>query len=149
MVTLLSTHSELAVRDGRASFEDQVVSTAATEEISEGAELGRFLSEYSPKSDPLEFALNQNSVDRKTWEPSVAGILLFNDTPVAILSRKCSVKIVRYGTKEDDPERDHLESIATLAAIIAARGMRFRRRDAEAQRSIWESSACFTQPLCV
>lgn len=105
---------ELQFARGAASFEDQVVSTVATEEVSEGSELRRFLSEYSPKSDPLEFALNQNLVDRKTWEPRVAGILLFNDSPVAVLPRKCSVKIVRYGTKEDDPERDHLESIVTL-----------------------------------
>lgn len=105
---------ELQFAKGAASFEDQVVPTAATEEVSDGAELRRFLSEYSPKSDPLEFAINQNLVDRKTWEPRVAGILLFNDNPVAVLPRKCSVKVVRYGTKEDDPERDHLESIVTL-----------------------------------
>jgi ATP-dependent DNA helicase RecG len=105
---------ELQFAKGAASFEDQVLPAAATEEVSEGAELRKFLSEYSPKSDPLEFALNQNLVDRKTWEPRVAGVLLFNDSPVAILPRKCSVKIVRYGTKEDDPERDHLESIVTL-----------------------------------
>jgi len=30
------------------------------------------------------------------------------------MPRKCSVKIVRYETKEDDPERDHLKSTATL-----------------------------------
>ena len=105
---------ELQFAKGAASFEDHALSTAATEEVSEGAELRRFLSEYSPKSDPLEFALNQNLVDRKTWEPRVAGVLLFNDNPVAILPRKCSVKIVRYETREEDPEREHLASIFTL-----------------------------------
>ena len=105
---------ELQFAKGASSFEDQVLPAAATEEVSEGKELRKFLAEYSPKSDPLEFALNQNLVDRRTWEPRVAGILLFNDSPVAILPRKCSVKIVRYETKEDDPERDQLKSIVTL-----------------------------------
>jgi len=105
---------ELQFAKGTASFEDQVLPGVPTEEVSEGAELQKFLSEYSPKSDPLEFALNQNVVDRKTWEPRVAGILLFNSSPAAILPRKCSVKIVRYETREDDPERDHLKSTVPL-----------------------------------
>jgi ATP-dependent DNA helicase RecG len=105
---------ELQFAKGAASFEDQVLPNAPTEEVSEGTELQRFLSEYSPKSDPLEFVLNQNLVDRKTWEPKVAGLLLFNDNPAAVLPRKCSVKIVRYETREDDPERDHLKSSVAL-----------------------------------
>jgi ATP-dependent DNA helicase RecG len=34
--------------------------------------------------------------------------------PPAVLPRKCALKIVRYETKEDDPERDHLKSTLTL-----------------------------------
>ena len=109
---------ELQFAKGAASFEDQILPDTPTEEVSEGTELQRFLSEYSPKSDPLEFVLNQNLVDRKTWEPKVAGILLFNSNPAAILPRKCSVKIVRYETKEDDPERDHLKSVLTLEGAL-------------------------------
>lgn len=105
---------ELQFAKGAASFEDQLLPNAATEDISETSELHRFLSEYSPQSDPLEFVVNQNLVDRKTWEPRVAGVLLFNENPAAIMPRKCSVKIVRYETKEDDPERDHLKSTLTL-----------------------------------
>lgn len=105
---------ELQFAKGAASFEDQVLANTGTEEVSEGNELRKFLSEYSPKSDALEFVLNQNLVDRKTWQPKVAGILLFNDSPAAVLPRKCSVKIVRYETREDDPERDHLKSTTTL-----------------------------------
>jgi ATP-dependent DNA helicase RecG len=105
---------ELQYAKGAASFEDQTLPKTPTEEVSEGGELLRFLAEYSPKTDPLEFALNQNLVDRRTWEPKVAGILLFNDNPAAVVPVKCSVKIVRYETKEDDPERDHLKSTSTL-----------------------------------
>lgn len=105
---------ELQFAKGAASFEDQVLVNIAPEEVSEGAELGRFLSGYSPRSDPLEFALNQNLIDRKSWEPKVAGVLLFSNCPAANMPTKCSVKIVRYETKDDDPERDHLKSTLSL-----------------------------------
>lgn len=105
---------ELKFAKGAASFEDQILSNAATEEVSDSGELRTFLAGYSPKSDPLEFVLNQNLVDRRTWEPRVAGVLLFNSAPAALVPRKCSVKVVRYETKEDDPERDHLKSTVTL-----------------------------------
>ena len=109
---------DLQFAKGAVSFEDQLIRNLATEEVSEGSELQRFLSEYSPKSDPLEFALNQNLVDRKTWEPRVAGVLLFNDNPAAVMPRKCSVRIARYETKEDDPERDHLKATVTLEGAL-------------------------------
>src|SRR5207247_7543492 len=48
---------DLQFAKGAASFEDQVLPGTPTEEVSEGTELQRFISEYSPKSDPLEFAL--------------------------------------------------------------------------------------------
>lgn len=111
---------DLQFAKGAVSFEDQVLRNAPTEEVSEGAELQRFLAEYSPKSDALEFALNQNLIDRKTWEPKVAGILLFNGNPAAVMPRKCSVKIARYETREDDPERDHLKSTRTLEGPLYA-----------------------------
>jgi ATP-dependent DNA helicase RecG len=105
---------ELQFAKGAASFEDQVLSSTPTEEVSDAEELRRFLAQYSPKTDPLEFTLNQNLVDRKTWEPRVAGILLFNSNPASVMPRKCSVRIARYETKEDDPERDHLKTTLTL-----------------------------------
>jgi len=105
---------ELQFAKGAASFEDQILPSTPTEEVSEAEELGRFLAQYSPKTDPLEFTLNQNLVDRKTWEPRVAGILLFNSNPPSVMPRKCSVKIARYETKEDDPERDHLKTTLAL-----------------------------------
>ena len=105
---------DLQFAKGAASFEDQLLASASPEEIVEAEELKRFLSEYSPKTDPIEFVSNQNLMDRKTWEPRVAGILLFNANPSSLLPRKCAVKIARYETREDDPERDHLKETVTL-----------------------------------
>lgn len=109
---------ELQFAKGAASFEDQVLSGTPTEEVSETDELKRFLAEYSPKTDPLEFTLNQNLVDRKTWKPRVAGILLFNPNPPSVMPRKCSVRVARYETKEDEPERDHLKATLTLESPL-------------------------------
>ena len=44
----------------------------------------------------------------------MAGILLFHANPVAVIPRKCAVKIARYETREDDPERDHLAHQETI-----------------------------------
>ena len=62
----------------------------------------------NPKSDPLEFVLNQNLLDPREWQPRVASALLFAPQPSAFVPKKCAVKITRYETSEDDPERDHL-----------------------------------------
>lgn len=106
--------TELAFAKGAASFEDQLLREVGAEHIVESEELTAFLSDYSPRTDPLEFCINQNLLHYQTWEPRVASILLFHDRPSAVSPRKCAVKITRYETKEDDPERDHLAHQATL-----------------------------------
>lgn len=106
--------TELAFAKGSVSFEDQVLKGVPSEQIVDAPELKSFLAEYSPKTDPLDFCLNQNLLDFKTWEPRVASVLLFHPNPSAVNSRKCALKITRYETKEDDPERDHLAVQATV-----------------------------------
>lgn len=106
--------TELSFAKGAVTFEDQLVSSIPPEQIVEAVELRSFLMDYSPKTDPLDFVLNQNLLDYKTWEPRVASALLFHGTPSAVIPRKCAVKITRYETKEDDPERDHLAEQVTI-----------------------------------
>ena len=106
--------TELSFAKGASSFEDQLLKDIPAEQVVETAELAHFLADYSPKTDPLEFCINQNLIDYKTWEPRVASALLFHNTPSAAIPRKCAVKITRYETKEDDPERDHLAEQRTV-----------------------------------
>ena len=106
--------TELAFAKGAVSYEDYSVDDAIAEDIVDSPRLGEFLADYSPKSDPLEFALNRNLLDRKSFKPKVAGVLLFAKTPASLMPKKCSVRIVRYETKEDEPERDHLGAIESL-----------------------------------
>jgi ATP-dependent DNA helicase RecG len=100
--------TELTFAKGASSFEDQLLKNLPAEQVVESKELQTFLADYSPKTEPLEFCINQNLLDYKSWEPRVAATLLFHELPSAVMPRKCAVKITRYETKEDDPERDHL-----------------------------------------
>ena len=106
--------TELAFAKGAISFEDQLLKTVPVEQVVDSKELASFLFDYSPKTDPLEFCINQNLLDFKTWEPRVASVLLFHPFPSAVNPRKCALKITRYETKEDDPERDHLAKQITI-----------------------------------
>ncbi|MCU7842005.1 MAG: putative DNA binding domain-containing protein [Candidatus Thiodiazotropha sp. (ex Troendleina suluensis)] len=106
--------AQLSFAKGSSTFEDQILKEVPPEQIVEADELRTFLSEYSPKTDPLDFVINQNLLDNRTWEPRVASVLLFHQAPSALVPRKCAVKITRYETKEDDPERAHLAEQRTI-----------------------------------
>ncbi|MDH5731122.1 MAG: putative DNA binding domain-containing protein [Gammaproteobacteria bacterium] len=106
--------AQLQFAKGSSTYEDQLLKDIPPEQIVESKELISFLSEYSPKTDPLDFVINQNLLDNKSWEPRVASALLFHTSPSSVIPRKCAVKITRYETKEDDPERDHLAEQLTI-----------------------------------
>jgi len=106
--------AQLSFAKGSTTYEDQLLKDVQPEQVVESDELSSFLSEYSPKTDPLDFVINQNLLDNRTWEPRVAVVLLFHPAPSGLVPRKCAVKITRYETKEDDPERDHLAEQVTI-----------------------------------
>lgn len=100
---------ELQFAKGATSFEDFIVSTVAAEVVYESNEIKSFLNGFSPRTEPLEYVISENLIDPKNYDPRVSGLLLFANNPSAVLPRKCAVKIVRYETKEEEPERDYLK----------------------------------------
>lgn len=104
----------LSFAKGAVSFEDTAVESALAEDVVESPRVTEFLADYSPRTDPLELCISKNLIDRKTFKPKVGGILLFANEPASLMPKKCSVRIVRYETKEDDPERDHLGAIESV-----------------------------------
>lgn len=104
----------LSYSKGESSYEDTVVNSAVAEDIFESEEIRNFLNDYSPKSDPIDFTVNQNLVDRTTYDPRTAGILLFSANPTPLLPKRCGIKITRYDTSEDVPEREHLKKQHTI-----------------------------------
>jgi ATP-dependent DNA helicase RecG len=109
---------ELSFAKGETSYEDLVYRDARAEDIFESFEIKRFLKDYAPQSDPIDFTVNQNLVDRSSYEPKMSGLLLFNDNPVAILPRKCGIKITRYDTSEKIPEREHLKEQVNIEGSL-------------------------------
>jgi ATP-dependent DNA helicase RecG len=108
----------LSFAKGESSYEDMVFKDAKAEDIFESKEITRFLLDYSPNSDPIDFTINQNLVDRDSYDPRMAGLLLFNDNPVALVPRKCGIKITRYETEESIPEREHLKKQISIEGCL-------------------------------
>jgi ATP-dependent DNA helicase RecG len=105
---------ELAYAKGTTSYEDELVKTIQPERVVESKVLQQFIEQISTGSEPLEYAINENLIDLETFEPRVASVLLFSDNPSPLLPRKCGVKIARYETRDDDPEREHLKETFPL-----------------------------------
>lgn len=105
---------ELQFAKGATSFEDFVVSTMTPEIVYESKEILSFLHDFSPRTEPLEYVISENLIDLKNYDPKVSGLLLFANNPSACLPRKCAVKIIRYETREDEPERDHLKETISV-----------------------------------
>lgn len=108
----------LAFAKGESSYEDSIYKDGKPEDIFESKEIIRFLLDYAPKSDPIDFTVNQNLVHRDSYEPKMSGLLLFNDNPVSLLPRKCGIKITRYETDEDLPSREHLKEQLTIEGCL-------------------------------
>lgn len=104
----------LGFAKGASSYEDMQVDAAEAEDVVDSDEVKVFLSEYAPKTDPLDLSISKSLIDRKTFKPKACGLLLFANDPSGVFPKKCSAKIIRYETKEDDPERDHLAFTETV-----------------------------------
>lgn len=104
----------LGFAKGASSYEDMLVDSADAEDVVDAEEIKVFLDEYSPKTDPLDLSINKGLIDRKNFKPKACGLLLFANDPSGVFPKKCSLKIIRYATKEDDPERDHLAFTETI-----------------------------------
>lgn len=108
----------LSYSKGESSYEDRILPNLTPEDIFESKEIINFLKDISPSSDPIDFTLNQNLIDRKCYDPKIAGILLFNDNPVTLLPKKCGIKITRYDTSQIVPERENLKQQYTVEGCL-------------------------------
>lgn len=109
---------ELSFAKGERSYEDVIFPEGKAEDIFESEEIKAFLQNVSPSTDPIDFTVNQNLVDRTTYAPRMAGILIFNDNPVTLLPQKCGIKITRYDTNEQIPKREHLKQQISIEGSL-------------------------------
>ncbi|MCX7558681.1 putative DNA binding domain-containing protein [Sulfitobacter sp. F26204] len=89
---------------GIISYEDELVNVVH-KEITNSEMVIEFLLNTIPTGEPPEWLEKQKVL--LSGRPTVAGILLFSDSPQSTLPKRSAVKILRYQTK-DDAERDYL-----------------------------------------
>lgn len=89
---------------GINSFEDELVDVPS-KELSNSITIIEFILRIVPSAEPEEWLEKQRVV--VNGRPTVAGILLFNDEPQAILPKRSAVKVFQYKTKMEG-ERDTL-----------------------------------------
>lgn len=89
---------------GLKSFEDEVLHVEPTE-ITNSNTILEFLLDAVPSSEPETWVVKQRVLIG--GRPTVAGVLLYADSPQAILPKRSAIKILRYQTKQQ-AERDFL-----------------------------------------
>ncbi len=100
--------TELAYAKGQRSYEDDLVPDSSIDNLESLEYLAEFVSHLpSDNIEPLDLLVKQNLVD-KDWTPRAASLLLFAENPSAILPKQCAIRIARYNTTDEEPERDDL-----------------------------------------
>lgn len=92
---------QLELNKGASSYEDFPINISL-DEISNSNSIYEFLLNNSFDVEPVDFLTKNNLI--KNGKPRVSGLLLFSDYPQAFVDR-CGIKIVRYNTAAEIPER--------------------------------------------
>lgn len=108
----------LSFAKGAASFEDVTLQNVQPEEVVESAEINSFISSLIPQQSALSYCVNEALIDRASFVPCCAGVLLFSDRPQPVFPRRCATKVVFYDTKQEVPEREHLKINKTIEGPI-------------------------------
>ena len=73
----------LAFAKGAASYEDTLLCTLTAEDIVDSKVLAEFCAEITPPQEPLAFCVNEGLIDRKSYVPNSAGVLLADSCDAA------------------------------------------------------------------
>ena len=98
----------LALSKGVETYENQELADYKAAELAEEPELLAFLAGLSPRTAPEEFLRKQRLVTNDTGNARLSGAVLFAESPPAVIPKRCAVKVARYETKVENPERKHL-----------------------------------------
>jgi ATP-dependent DNA helicase RecG len=101
----------LALSKGAETYENQELASYTADELAEEAELANFLSTLSPKTAPEDFVRKQRLANKDTGQARLSGAILFAESPSAVATKRCAVKVARYETKVDKPDRKHLGGV--------------------------------------
>ena len=101
----------LALSKGAETYENQELASYTADELAAEDELGTFLSTLSPMTTPEDFVRKQRLANMDTGKARLSGAILFADSPSAVATKRCAVKVARYETKVDQPDRKHLSGV--------------------------------------
>lgn len=104
-ITTAEEIERLRRNKGISSFETETVNTDI-QSISNSETIISFMLEIVPLSEPDAWLRKQHLIVGAL--PTVAGILLYNDLPQALLPKRCGIKVCRYSTKDNEEERESL-----------------------------------------
>lgn len=90
--------NKLKLDKGIVSFEDEWVEVNS-KDIENSYSIVNFMINVVPTAEPITYLKNQLLINEEKIK--VAGALLFCDEPAIYLPKRCSVKIMRYKTKEE------------------------------------------------
>jgi ATP-dependent DNA helicase RecG len=110
--------TSLSFAKGAASFENVPLLNVQPEEVVESEEIKDFVSALMPQQSALSYCVNEALIDRSSFVPCCAGVLLFSDRPQPVFPKRCATKVVFYDTKQEIPEREHLKINITVEGPI-------------------------------
>lgn len=98
----------LKMDKGLASFEDEATQ-CVFDEIKNSKVLNGFIRQVVPQSSPYEWLRSQRIMTENA-KVTVAGVLLYDECPQAILPKQSAIRILRYHTDEKEGTRESLEA---------------------------------------
>lgn len=104
--TLEKMH-ELEKDKGLCSFEDENT-TLTFEELKDSLVLNNFISHVCPHQSAYDWLRKQHIMDLAT-KISVAGVLLYDECPQAVLPKRSGIRILRFHTDETSGTRENME----------------------------------------
>jgi ATP-dependent DNA helicase RecG len=90
---------------GLVSFESELVDASA-EVITNSIPGLEFMLQVVPAAEPHPWMAKQQLI--RDNRPTVAGVLLFAESPQALLPKRCGIKVYRYRTKDAEGSRETL-----------------------------------------
>jgi ATP-dependent DNA helicase RecG len=104
-VTTREAHQRLEYAKGLTSFESTLLDVEP-QAIEDAAPTAEFMLHVVPAGKARPWLTKHRLL--REGKPSVAGVLLFAESPQAILPKRCGIKIYRYGTKDAVGTRETL-----------------------------------------
>jgi ATP-dependent DNA helicase RecG len=98
--------NRLQLDKGIVTYEDEITNVDR-DTITNSIVTLKFILSQVPSAEPDEW-MKKQSLLIDPGRPTVAGVLLFADEPQAALPKRSAIKVLRYGTREEEGRREQL-----------------------------------------